>query len=140
MFLLGSPLEVDGGVLWLLEGFEDLGVSTSVLDFLDMFVSSLDDRLRFLFSLFFTGGISLKKVALCLCPHRLAYMAALMIRCFVSDESTVTLIGGASSQLEVCEVLLAGRAPTMWCGSMSIPWRPILSFLSFLKSWYSALS
>lgn len=37
--------------------------------------------------------------------QKLANMAASMIRCFVSDESTVTLIVGASSQLEVCGLL-----------------------------------
>ena len=125
--------EGEGLLFWVLE---DFGVSQS----------SCEGRL-FLFGgcclsslglCFFSLGTSLKKAALLhLKPHSPANMAALMILCFIAGESTVTLIGGVLSLLEV---FFAGRAPTLWCGLMSMPWLPTLSVPSFMKSWYSSLS
>ena len=93
----------------------------------------------FSLGLFFTGGTSLRKVVLCLWPkswrtwrHRWFVVSSLMSPLWLS-----LLAPRRSLRFAVC---FTGHAPTMWCGSMSMPWRPILSFPSFIKSWYSALS
>ena len=106
-------------------------------------VSSCDSW-RFLFgcwpslfwALLLTIGMSLKNAAL-LQPHSPLYRAASITFLFVFGESSVTLIGGVWSLLDVFH---AGLAPTMWCGLISIPCLPTFLVSSFLKSWNNSLS
>lgn len=102
---------------------EDLGVSpSSHLGFLDMFLSSFEGVL-FLFGVFFSGGMSLKKTVWPpAVPHLLVILAALMILSLVTFESTVNLKIG---DLSLLDVGLTERAPTMYSCSISIPRSPI---------------
>ena len=91
--LLGSPSSF--------LGLEDLGVSSSsVLDFLGVLVSSLEDVL-FLFWAAFSGGMSLRKTVWPPAePHLLVISAAFQIFSLVSLESTVSLVIGDLSLLD----------------------------------------